>query len=224
MEDLRIEFNTIKKNTDKVLAFHTKLVNLNFLDPACGLGNFMAIAYRELRLLELEVLQVLKSDGVEIEKLQLVAKNQFFGIEIDSYSAKIAQLTLIAMEQKLNLDFSLVLKTNFIPTKQTSSNTIHNQDPLEFDWEQVISKNKLSFIFGSPPLIGSKIMSAKQRDTMAKVFNNTKGSGILDYVSGWFIVAAKYIQNTKIKAAFVATNSIVQGEQISVLWHQLLNL
>ena len=224
MDDLRIEFNTIKKNTDKVLAFHTKLVNLNFLDPACGLGNFMAIAYRELRLLELEVLQVLKSDGVEIEKLQLVAKNQFFGIEIDSYSAKIAQLTLIAMEQKLNLDFSLVLKTNFIPTKQTSSNTIHNQDPLEFDWEQVISKNKLSFIFGSPPLIGSKIMSAKQRDTMAKVFNNTKGSGILDYVSGWFIVAAKYIQNTKIKAAFVATNSIVQGEQISVLWHQLLNL
>ena len=224
MDDLRIEFNSIKKDSKKVLAFHTKLVNLNFLDPACGLGNFIAIAYRELRLLELEVLKVLKSDRVEIEKLQLVAKNQFFGIEIDSYSTKIAQLTLIAMEQKLNLECSLVLKKDFVSRKQNDSKTIFNQDPLELDWEQVIYKNKLSFIFGSPPLIGSKIMSVKQRDSMAKVFNNTKGSGILDYVSGWFIVAAKYIQNTKIKVAFVATNSIVQGEQISVLWHQLINL
>jgi hypothetical protein len=108
-----------------------------------------------------------------------------------------------------------------LPLKK-SAKIVHS-DALEVNWEEVVSKNDLSYIIGNPPFIGSKIMNQFQRDSIVREFENIQGSGVLDYVTGWYLKAAKYIQNTKIKAAFVSTNSIVQGEQTSILWGQMIN-
>ena len=224
MDDLRAEFEIIKTNFIELNKFHEKICSLKFLDPSCGFGNFIAIAYREIRKLEIEVIQILNSIPTNEKIGSLVSKNQFYGIEKDLFSSIIAELTIAIMEQQINLQFNLEFGFNITKKELKSQKTIFNLDPLEIDWNDLIPRNELSYIFSNPPLIGSKVMTLKQRNCVAKSFNNIKGAGVLDYVTGWFINAAKYIQNTPIKVAFVSTNSIVQGEQIGILWEQMIHL
>ncbi len=225
LDELRQEFENIKQNRTKLSEFHHRLSTLKFLDPACGCGNFLVITYRELRLLELDILRAIhKSQLVtDIRDIILLDVDMMYGIEYEEFPARIAEVAMWLIDHQMNMQISNEFGKYFVrlPLKK-SANIVHG-DALETSWENVVSKNELSYIIGNPPFIGSKIMKQSQRDQIVKEFDQVDGSGVLDYVTGWYIKAAKYIQNTKIKVAFVSTNSIVQGEQTSILWGQMLN-
>lgn len=226
LDDLWQEFNTAKGNRNKLIEFHKKISTLKFLDPACGCGNFLVITYRELRLLELDVLRALNKTGqgvLDVSSIIWLDVDQFYGIEYEEFPARIAEVAMWLMDHQMNMLVSNEFGQYFIRLPLKKAAKIINDDALENDWESIISKNDLSFILGNPPFIGSKIMKQSQRDQIVRQFDNADGCGVLDYVTGWYIKAAKFIQNTKIKVAFVSTNSIVQGEQTSILWEQMLN-
>ncbi|WP_312820025.1 DNA methyltransferase [Kaistella carnis] len=226
LDELWKEFESIKDNKNKLPEFHKKLSTLKFLDPACGCGNFLVITYREIRLLELEVMRSLNKSGqrfLDVSQVLWIDVDQFYGIEYEEFPAQIAQVAMWLIDHQMNMQVSNEFGQYFVRLPLKKSAKIVHADALETDWESLVSKNELSFIIGNPPFIGSKIMSQFQRDQIVKQFDNADGIGVLDYVTGWYIKAAKYIQNTKIKVAFVSTNSIVQGEQTSLLWGQMLN-
>lgn len=225
LDELWAEFESIKGNKNKLPEFHKKISQLKFLDPACGCGNFLVITYRELRLLELEILRAqYKNQYVtEIESIIWLNVDMMYGIEYEEFPARIAEVAMWLIDHQMNMLISNEFGQYFARLPLKKSAKIVHGDALEVNWEDVVAKNQLSYIIGNPPFIGSKIMSQFQRNQIIKEFDNSKGCGVLDYVSGWYLKAAKYIQNTKIKTAFVSTNSIVQGEQTSILWGQMLN-
>jgi type I restriction-modification system DNA methylase subunit len=226
LDDLWKEFEAVKENRNKLLDFHQKLGTLTFLDPACGCGNFLIITYRELRLLELEVLRVLHKSGqrvIDVSSIILIDVDHFYGIEYEEFPARIAEVAMWLIDHQMNMLISNEFGQYFLRLPLKKAAQIHYADALETEWENIVTPNQLSFIIGNPPFIGSKIMKQNQRDQIVKLFGNSDGSGVLDYVTGWYIKAAKFIQGTKIKVAFVSTNSIVQGEQTSILWGPMLN-
>jgi hypothetical protein len=226
LDELWKEFEIIKDNKNKLPEFHKKLSTLKFLDPACGCGNFLVITYRELRLLEFEVLKSLNKSGqtfLDVSQILWIDVDQFSGIEYEEFPARIAEVAMWLIDHQMNMLVSSEFGQYFVRLPLKKSAKIVHADALETDWENVVSKNELSFIIGNPPFIGSNIMKQNQRDQIVKQFDNAAGGGTLDYVTGWYIKAAKYIQGTKIKVGFVSTNSIVQGEQTNLLWGLLQN-
>lgn len=226
LDELWAEFETIKGNKIKLTEFHNRISKLKFLDPACGCGNFLIITYRELRLLELEILRSTYKSGevvLAMEDLILLNVDMMYGIEYEEFPARIAEVAMWLIDHQMNMLISNEFGQYFVRLPLKKSAKIVHGDALEVNWEEVVSKTELNFIIGNPPFIGSNIMSQYQRNQIVKEFENIQGSGVLDYVTGWYLKAAKYIQNTKIKAAFVSTNSIVQGEQTSILWGQMIN-
>lgn len=226
LDDLWKEFESIKDNKNKLPEFHKKLSTLKFLDPACGCGNFLVITYRELRLLEIEILRALNKSGqrvIDVRDIIWLDVDMMCGIEYEEFPARIAEVAMWLIDHQMNMQISNEFGQYFVRLPLKKAAKIVHGDALETDWENVVSKNELCFILGNPPFIGSKIMKQSQRDQIVKQFDNAGGSGVLDYVTGWYIKAAKFIQSTKIKVAFVSTNSIVQGEQTSILWGQMLN-
>jgi hypothetical protein len=221
LDELREEFEKVKSSSKKLKEFHHKLSTLKFLDPACGSGNFLIITYRELRLLEIDILRELFKKGeqvLDISSILWLDVDQFYGIEYDEFASKIAEVAMWLIDHQMNMRVSEEFGQYFarLPLKKAAK--IVHADALEIDWNQVISKSELSYIIGNPPFIGSNIMKKEQRNQIAKIFENKSGGGTLDYVVGWYILASKFILNTNIKVAFVSTNSIVQGEQTSLLW------
>ena len=226
LDELWAEFESSKTNKAKLNAFHERLSKLKFLDPACGCGNFLVITYRELRLLELAVLERLYGNDrvvVELADVALLDVDMMAGIEYEEFPARIAEVAMWLMDHQMNLKMSMEFGQYFARLPLMKSAKIIHANALETDWENVVYKSELSFILGNPPFIGAKIMTQSQRDCIVKEFEGIQGSGVLDYVTGWYIKAAKYIQGTKIKVGFVSTNSIVQGEQTSILWGQMLH-
>ena len=226
LDDLWKEFNSIKDNKNKLLEFHKKLSTLKFLDPACGCGNFLVITYRELRLLELEILRTLHKTGqlaFDIGTIMWLNVDQFYGIEYEEFPARIAEVAMWLVDHQMNMQVSNEFGQYYVRLPLKKSAKILHSDALEADWEALIPKNQLSYILGNPPFIGSRIMNKIQKESLIKVFDYAKNVGDLDYVTGWYIKAAQYIQNTQIKVGFVSTNSIVQGVQTSILWGYLLN-
>lgn len=221
LDELRAEFEKIKSSTKKLKAFHHKLSTLKFLDPACGSGNFLIITYRELRLLEIDILRELFKKGeqvLDVSSILWLDVDQFYGIEYDEFASKIAEVAMWLIDHQMNMRVSEEFGQYVarLPLKKAAK--IVHADALEIDWNDIITNKKLSFIIGNPPFIGSNIMKKEQRNQIVNLFQKKSGGGTLDYVAGWYILASKYIQHTKIKAAFVSTNSIVQGEQTSLLW------
>ncbi|MFZ2397390.1 MAG: DNA methyltransferase [Smithella sp.] len=224
LDGLREEFEKVKHNKNRLLEFHKKLRMLNFLDPACGCGNFLVIAYRELRLLELEVLRASKIYQSELSIHRLINLNvdQFFGIEIEEFPAQIAQVALWLMDHQMNLLVSEEFGLYFARIPLETSAKIVCGNALTIDWEEVVPARHVSYIMGNPPFVGAKFMSEDQRKDVALVFGNMKNAGLLDYVAAWYVKAARMIKGTKICCAFVSTNSITQGEQVGVLWNWML--
>jgi len=227
LDELYSELGSCGKNNQKLFEFQEKLTKLKFLDPACGCGNFLVIAYRELRLLELEMLKIRFGAQNRLELYDLkqyikVRPEQFFGIEIDEFPARIAQTAMWLMDHQTNEKASEIFGKNIVDLPLGKGATIFVGNALQKEWEEVVSKNELSYILGNPPFIGSKMMSKEQRNDILAVFGKVNGVGVLDYVSGWYVKAAKYVQGTQIKCAFVSTNSITQGEQMGILWGELL--
>jgi len=226
MDDLRAEFAKCKKA--KLAAFHQKLAGLNFFDPACGCGNFLIIAYRELRLLELEVIKAQWGKSltaqINVDTLILCNVHQFHGIDIDESAVHIATLAMWLVDHQMNVRVQeLGLYYNRIPLKKKANIVCANA--LRLDWEDVIQPKECSFIMGNPPFVGRQYQTKEQKDDLALVFQGMNGAGVLDLVAAWHIKAARYIQaNAKIPVAFVSTNSLTQGEQVAILWAELLKL
>jgi hypothetical protein len=271
LDELWKEFDNIKGNKNKLPEFHKKLSNLKFLDPACGCGNFLVITYRELRLLELEVLRSSHKSGqavLDVHEIMLLDVDMMCGIEYEEFPARIAEVAMWLIDHQMNMQISNEFGQYFVRLPLKKAAKIVHGDALKTNWHtfetedtsvkklyadsieisQVLneqkgnykleihstnisyqgrkilrkeSEPKYDYIIGNPPFIGAKIMSQSQRDSVVKEFDNIQGAGVLDYVTAWYVKAAKYIQGAETKVAFVSTNSIVQGEQTSILWEQM---
>ncbi len=232
LDELRAEFEKLKcdKSTNKnarLKEFQQKLAKLKFLDPACGCGNFLVISYRELRQLELEVLKELYVKKGQIYELfdasrvSLIDVDNFYGIEIEEFPAKIAEVAMWICDHQMNIELSKAFGQYFarIPLKKTAHILCGNA--LTTDWKDLVKPEELSYILGNPPFIGARMKSEEQAEEMKNIFYDVKGCGDLDYVSAWYVKSAEYIKNTKIKVAFVSTNSITQGIQVGLLWGHL---
>lgn len=224
LDNLYTKFEKVKKNKNKLQEFHKELSTLNFLDPACGSGNFLIIAYRELRVLELEILKILHKESVlDISSIVWCDVDQFHGIEVEEFPAQIAQVAMWLIDHQMNMMISEYFGQYFVRLPLNKSANIIHGNSLQINWENIISPNKLSFILGNPPFYGKQYQSKEQRSDMEIIFNKIKGAGVLDYVTSWYLKASKYIQDTNIKVAFVSTNSIAQGEQVGILWKELFD-
>jgi hypothetical protein len=229
LDELHAEFERIKGNRQKLVEFHTKLKQLTFFDPACGCGNFLVISYRELRELELQVLRADNELGahkgqlsVDVNNLIGVNVDQFYGIEIEEFPAQIAQVALWLVDHQMNLRVSVEFGLYFarIPLKSTPH--IQHGNALRVDWNEVLPAQRCSYVLGNPPFLGKTYQSKEQKADLAVVMQGIHGAGDLDFVCGWYVLAAHYMQGrTGIQAAFVSTNSITQGEQVAVLWGEM---
>lgn len=232
LDDLWDQFEKARHDKNKLKRLHHTISKLRFLDPACGCGNFLVIAYRELRLLELEISKLLLK-GQQVTSINdyfLVEVDQFYGIEYEEFPSQIAHVAMLLMDHQMN-ELASISSGEYIkriPLKKSA--TIVHGNALRTDWQSLILKQPwesetgvYSYILGNPPFIGSKLMSGSQREDIQLIFGSVDGVGILDYVTGWYALAAKYVQGKITKVAFVSTNSICQGEQVSILWNELLN-
>ncbi len=224
MDDLRAEFNKVKNNKNKLFEFHKKLRTLTFLDPACGCGNFLVIAYRELRLLELEVLRAAHKSGqmvIDIHQMIQLDVDQFYGIEIEEFPAQIAQVALWLVDHQMNLLVSQEFGMYFARIPLKSSAKIVHGNALRMDWRNVVAPERLNYIMGNPPFVGQRYRPADKTAEMLACYRNPKGVAMVDYVSAWYCKAVNHIADTDIKCAFVSTNSIIQGTQVVPLWNEL---
>ena len=244
LDDLKQEFSEIcaldVENTKRrrLELFQNKLAGLTFLDPACGSGNFLTETYLSLRRLENQTIaEMIAVSKVKKEKSQVegqilmggarsidvkVSISQFYGIEVNDFAVTVAKTALwIAESQMLKETESIVLMhLDFLPLKTNAY--IIEGNALRLDWESIVPKNRLSYIMGNPPFVGKKEQSEKQKEELIGLYGKKiSGVGNMDYVTGWYIKAVEYMSGTKIKAAFLSTNSITQGEQPAVLWAKL---
>ena len=221
LDALRAEFERAKSSKAELKRFHEKLAGLHFLDPACGCGNFLVITYRELRLLEIEILKLLypnTQQELDIQRLSLVDVDAFYGIEISEWPVRIAEVAMWLMDHQMNIRLSEAFGQYFVRLPLKKSPRIVPDNALRLDWKKILLPDQCSFVLGNPPFVGKKARNADQQADMDIVFGNVKGTGVLDYVCCWYLRVAQYIQGTRIKAGFVSTNSITQGEQPGVLW------
>lgn len=237
MDELNEEFAEIKalpqnKNRDKKFAeFQNKIANLNFLDPACGSGNFLTETYISLRKLENEILYELQKGQVTLGAVTnpiKVSIGQFYGIEINDFAVTVAKTALwIAESQMMKKTEDIVhMDLDFLPLK-TYANIVES-NALRINWEDIIPKEKLNYIMGNPPFVGYSLQTKEQKDDILSIYVDENGkpyksSGKIDYVAGWYFKSAELMQNTNIKTALVSTNSITQGEQVAGVWKPLFN-
>ncbi len=280
LDELWAEFERIQNDRSGLNYFHNKITKLRFLDPACGSGNFLIIAYRELREIELKVVyQMLKLDKLlfqmtfsKVEEIFKVSVSQFYGIEIDEWAARIAEVAMWLVDHQMNIKASNMVGKYIARIPLVKSAKIVNDNSLAIDWASLLNNEKTitiyaeqadiiqytvkepevkygkvrviadhyklvdqvypeekpenidyDYILGNPPFIGKQLQTEQQKADLEKVMQGIKGANVLDYVACWYLKAAKYIQGTNIKAAFVSTNSISQGEQVGILWNEMFN-
>lgn len=232
MNDLRAELVKVKRNKKLLQAFYDKLPTLTFFDPACGCGNFLVIGFRELRQLEMDTIEAMSDIGLtnasrggllDVSTLCRVKVNQFYGIEIDESAAHISRVAMWITDHQMNLEAAERFGTTRPTVPLVDSATIVCGNSLRLSWNDVIPAEQCSYVLGNPPFVGAKYITGEQREDVAHVMGNIPSSGLLDYVSCWYVKALPYIQtNQTIHVAFVSTNSITQGEQIAPLWGYLL--
>ncbi len=205
---------------------HRKLASLKFLDPACGCGNFLVVAYRELRALELDILkerygtqQALSFN--EVGSLSTVDVNQFYGIEIEEWPARIAEVALWLMDHQSNMRVHEAFGQPFVRLPLKNSPHIRHGNALDSDWNAWLPACECSYVLGNPPFIGHHYQSDAQKADQKAVLREIEGRGVLDYVTNWYWRACEYIGDMAVQAAFVSTNSICQGEQAGVFWNGL---
>ena len=232
LDGLRAEFERIKGNRNKLFEFHKKLRAQVFLDPACGCGNFLVITYRELRLLELDLLRTVYQQGLsggqqvlDVHLMVALDVDQFHGIEIEEFPAQIAQVALWLMDHQMNVRVSEEFGHYVARIPLKAAPHIVHGNALRLDWAEVLPPERCSFVLGNPPFVGAKFMNDLQRQAAEPVFATLASGGLLDLVAAWYVKAVKYCaasSGTRPRCAFVSTNSITQGEQVGVLWGWLL--
>lgn len=272
LDDLCAEFESIKCSKNRLTEFHKKISSLKFLDPTCGCGNFLVITYRELRLLEIEILRSLNRTGqgfLDVRDIIWLDVDMMYGIEYEEFPARIAEVAMWLMDHQMNMQISNEFGQYFVRLPLKKAANIVQGNALRIDWQSLLNpvnsidvyakhaniylvkeppaeyktvnvltetfeihkgvkpeikpEIKFDYIFGNPPFGGKHLQSKEQKEDITFLMKNIKASSDLDYVAGWFYKAAQYIQSTRIQVAFVATNSITQGEQVSILWNALIN-
>ncbi len=199
LDELHAEFEKIRGNKDKLFEFHKKLQTLTFLDPACGCGNFLVIAYRELRKLELEVLRAASKFGQRVGSVfgfLQVDVDQFYGIEIEEFPAQIAQVAMWLTDHQMNVLAGVEFGEVITRIPLVKSANIRKGNALEIDWTEFVPPRQLNYIMGNPPFVGSKMLDAGQRSSLESVTQGIKSAGVLDFVAGWFVKAGQYISTT----------------------------
>lgn len=235
LDDLKAELANIKaigvKKTreNKLKEFQDKIAGLTFFDPACGSGNFLTETFLSLRHLENEILKELQGVAMVLGDIYnpiRVSIGQFYGIEINDFAVIVARTALwIAEAQMMKETEDIIhMQLDFLPLK--SYTNIHEGNALRMDWETVIAKNQLNYIMGNPPFVGFILRSKESTRELVNLFIDEDGIPYnnvarIDYVAGWYFKAAEFMQGTDIKTAFVSTNSITQGEQVSAIWEPL---
>ena len=223
LDDLWVEYEAVRDNTSRLERIHNKIANIRVLDPACGCGNFLVIAYRELRRLELAILTriaelrqdtQLRTDVADLVRVRL---SNFYGIEIEEWPARIAETAMFLVDQQANHELARTFgeAPDRLPISNAVNITVGNA--LRINWENVLPIGDNVFIVGNPPFSGSSLMALSQKDDLNTVWDGVRGAGNMDLVSGWHALAARHIGKCKAKAAFVSTNSITQGQQAPVL-------
>ncbi len=229
LDELREEFDEIKNIKvgkvlkDKAEAFRNKLAGLTFFDPACGSGNFLTETYISLRRLENDALRITTDQiAFDFGDVIKVSIGQFYGIEINDFAVTVAKTALWIAESQMMKETEEILNTNldFLPLKSYAN--IIEGNALRVDWETVVPKDKLNYIMGNPPFVGTNYLSDTQREDMDLIWSGTK-RGKLDFVTCWYLKAVELIKNTKIRVALVSTNSVSQGEQATTLWKRMFS-
>ncbi|MFI3210970.1 MAG: DNA methyltransferase [Peptostreptococcaceae bacterium] len=225
------EISNEKKKVTKLEEYQVRLSKIKVMDPSCGSGNFLTETYLSLRKLENTALDLIHNNQVvwDIGVSSInpkdsikVSISQFYGIEINDFASTVAKIALWIAESQMMEETQRIMKVkmDFFPLKSYANITVGNA--LEINWEEIVSNKELTYIIGNPPFLGYTLMNDKQKYDRIRCFDeNVKCIGKLDYVSGWFIKSAKYIDGTKIEVAFVSTDSITQGEQVPILWREL---
>ena len=212
-------------------ALRMELGQYNYLDPACGSGNFLVVAYKRMRDIELRIIARLQELDNNRAQLQLdgslglqVHLGQFHGIEIDEWSASIARVAMFLADHQANLALEQV--TGSAPNRfpLTESAVIVNANALTTDWSEVCPMSDKTFMMGNPPFFGSYLQSKEQKQDVAIVWKGVRGAGNLDYVTNWYLIAARHLAGISGRAAFVSTNSVAQGEQPAIMWGELSKL
>lgn len=226
MDDLRAELASAGRNKAKLEALYNKLHTLRFFDPACGCGNFLVIAYRELRRLEFALVELLfdfkKSKGLlDISTVCKVQLDQFYGIEIDEAAVHIARVALYITDHQLNTEAAQRFGETRPTIPLTHTPNIVCGNAITTDWNTVLPASQCHYVMSNPPFYGKQYQTAAQKADLTSLAGKVKGFGVLDYVTCWYFKAAAYIEGHPIHVAFVSTNSITQGEQVSVLWRGL---
>jgi hypothetical protein len=240
LEELQKELDVAATNKDRLNALWEKIARITLLDPACGCGNFLVISYRELRTIENEIIRRIhgKEDkrsaahvgaharlglgNTDLDSMSKLSIENMYGIEIDPFPAEVAKLSLWLVDHKMNIELGRIFDMTFRKLPLREQPHIVQGNALRLDWEEVVPKEKLTHILGNPPFLGHHLQTAEQKAELEGVLHNLPSVGVMDYVSAWYVKAAEYIQHTDISCALVSTNSITQGEQVGILWGDLL--
>ena len=227
LDDLRAERQKAGSNRAALEKFHAKLAGLKFLDPACGCGNFLVIAYRELRALENDLLAALHGGAqgiVDIAHLARVNVDQFHGIEIDEWPVRIAEVAMWLMDHLMNRDLAEKLGQYFARLPLVKAPHILQANALRTDWQEILPPEQCAYVMGNPPFVGQTYRTDEQNQEVRDVFGDVRLVNSIDYVACWYVKAADYVRaNPAIRCAFVSTNSITQGEQVEPIWRTLLD-
>ena len=223
-------FNECKPIINGCNKLLTRMSKMKFFDPACGSGNFLIITYKQLRLLEIEILKLrmkcqpeLMLDFIDASCIRI---DQFYGIELLDFPHEVAMLSLWLAEHQMNNKFHADFGVNVAALPLHNINQIKCGNACRVDWEEVCphTKEEEVFVFGNPPYLGGKLQDKEQKEDLALLFSHTRSFKNLDYISCWFYKAALYIKGTKSQTGFVSTNSICQGEQVSMLWNEIFSI
>lgn len=223
LDDLWSEYKSVRENALRLERLHDKIANIRVLDPACGCGNFLVIAYRELRRLELAILTSLsnlrndRQNYLDVTDMVRVRLSNFYGIEIEKWPARIAETAMFLVDQQANHDLAITFGNapDRLPIINAANITVGNA--LRVDWERVLPIGDHVFIVGNPPFSGSSLMDVAQKTDLNVIWAGVRGAGNMDLVSCWHVLAARLVGKCRAKAAFVSTNSITQGQQAPVL-------
>ena len=232
LDDLWAEFNKVKATPAALDKFHEKIASLKFLDPACGCGNFLMLTYRELRLLELEILKMKVSSRQKVLDISTMLKvniEQFYGIEIEDFPCQVATVGMWLVDHQMNIKVSEQFGQYYARLPLMQCATIVHGNALRIDWESVVPKEELSYIISNPPYVGYSFQKERQKNDILSVYLDASGkplktAGKIDYVAAWYYKASKIMVGTQIRTAFVSTNSITQGEQVAAVWQPLFGM
>lgn len=218
-----------RKRRNDLNRFHDKIASLSFFDPACGSGNFLTETYIQLRKMENKILSELHNDqtmlGLSEQHSPLkVSLKQFHGIEINDFAVNVAKTAMWIADLQANAETETVVYSQIedLPL-QDSAHVVHG-NALQIDWAEVLDPAECNYIIGNPPFVGARYQSKEQKADVLRVFGGARNAGNVDFVAAWFMLAARYMGDHPVRAAFVSTNSICQGEQVANVWSPIYDL